>query len=1076
MEAHSPNWADAVATHRDFLPTERFLSCEVVAGRRSIGRDAWLVSSEIEAPPRGILGSGSDDGFAGEDEDEGAVLGRVIARVLARSSLRIEFGFLPEWAYENAGNNAQTAAADHAVLPADRFITQALINTRRGRWLRSAPPSTIPSEPCLGEGFTGVPSQIQTQAGRPLAGELTVGWIECPISDELNAFRVTGLPAGLSLNHRFASANRRRLVLSGTPSATLTPRSYPVTITAQPQSGGSLLRATTTIQVAEPPPRPETVWDGYRPEQATVGGDVALIPPVVIRGPARPVWSYRSATSDICDVQATSGSLTLRAEGECEVIATLAADLPRWASTEGTAIVRVGGVVLPCITWAGYDPASMTIGGSSPTLLRPRAADCRTNRALSLTYTFRLDNPSTDICQVSSSGSITALREGTCTIVATSASSGNYGSATSSPRSVTISAKMPPCLERVRYAAGSVRVNASLDSPEPSPLPSCLTSQMTYETTTSAICNVDPPTGRLTGSAKGTCRITIMSRETSTLRADSATRQITVSPKPPPEPCDLRYAGNVNVGDSTRANFSCPSGGTPAFRPDDTTICSVNPSNGDVTGRAQGTCSIVVNVAETGTTAATTVRAQLTVVPIPPPTCTTIGNREFSGSQSSVQIDLDRYCDNADSYRASSSNNNVATHSFSRRSQLTLRPGGSEGSSTIQVTATNRGGDTTISFTVSRRTERPVISISCSPSSPMVNQSVNCTYSLISGDEPTSFDWRGGASSGRSMRYTTSFSTPGRKTVSLTARNAGGPGSNSTVVDVQSSPNRAPICDDDPHDVDIDEDDEQRFRPRDYCSDPDGDEVTLRTSSSNSRVAIADSDRRGWKFVGQGHGTATITITATDPGGLSDSARVTVNVRGGPDCHDIPDTVLTTINAARQTIALSRYCRHPSGGSLTYSASTDNTRVARVSVSGSTLTISPGSTTGVANVSVSVSGSGLRTRNLSNWFEVIVNPGGTQPPPPPPPPQPPIPLRGYGLARCGTDTTRVYYFEYTARDHRQWSKHHLNMSWESAVSIWARSGLTWGESLIDLLSQSQCNEWTTGSPYTASTSFTPRSR
>ena len=782
MEAHSPNWADAVTTHRDFLPTERFLPCEVVASRRNIGRDDWLVSSEIEAPPRGILGSGSDDGFAGEDEDEGAVLGRVIARVLSRSSLRIEFGFLPEWAYENAGNNAQTAA-DHAVLPANRFITQALINTWRGRWLRSAPPSTIPSEPCRGEGFTGVPSQIQTQAGRPLASELTVGWIECPISDELNAFRVTGLPAGLSLNHRFASANRRRLVLSGTPSAALTPRSYPVTITARPQSGGSLLRATTTIQVAEPLPKPETEWDGYRTEQATVRGDVALTPPVVIRGPAQPVWSYRSATSDICDVQATSGSLTLKAEGECEVIATLAADLPRWASTEETAIVRVGGVVLPCITWAGYDPASMATGGSSPTLLRPRAADCRTNRALSLTYTFALDNPSSDVCQVdASTGRITALREGTCTIVTTSAPSGSYGSATSR-RSVTISQVPPPCLGRVRYAAGSVRVGASLDSPEPSPLPSCLTSQMTYETTTSAICNVNSRTGRLSGSAEGTCRITITSPKTSSLRESSATREVTVDRKPPPDPCSLSYAGNVDVGASARANFFCPSGGTPAFRTDDTTICSfINPTSGDVTGHAQGTCSIVVNVAETDTTAATTVRAQLTVQ-ISRPTCTTPDNREFSGSQSSVQIDLDRYCDNTDSYRASSSNNNVATHSLSG-SQLTLRPGGSEGSSTIQVTAINRGGSTTTSFTVSRRTARPVISINCSPPSPMVNQSVTCTYRLDSGDRPTSFDWRGGASSGSSMRYTTSFSTPGSKTISLTVSNAGGSDSGSTSVTV----------------------------------------------------------------------------------------------------------------------------------------------------------------------------------------------------------------------------------------------------------------------------------------------------
>ena len=1056
--------AGVLEDYGHLLPNSRWLNKATIEARALRNNQNWLRSDPPVVIPFSASGAGGDGLMAGDDTS--GVEGRIIVRYQPRSgALRIQFGFVPERAFRDNAGDVQAAINRGRVLPEQGFLHQRHLTGNRGIWFRSSviEISSTGNGGCPRElEITGVPREIEIARGNRVDPPIPIGTVDCPLSTQLSPISVTGLPSGLRWETRDAGAGITRIVITG--STSVSPRSYPVTIVVRGQDGDEAT-ARTTIQVGGPPPPPPTQWRGYDPSSTNVGGQVRLIQPDVIQGPSRPAWSYSSATTSICTVDAMRGTLTLIAEGECEVIATLAADLPRWAETRETATVSVTTSTV-CITWAGYNPASMTVGGSSPTLLRPSATDCRTNSPLSPRFTFALDNPSTDVCQVSSSGRITALREGTCTIVATSAPSGNYGSATSSPRSVTISAKMPPCLERVRYDAGSVRVNASLDSPEPSPLPSCLTSQMTYETTNSTICNVDSRTGRLTGSAEGTCRITITSPETSTLRADSATRQITVSSKIPPD-CNLSYAGNVNVNATARANFSCrPPGGMPTFRADDTTICSVN-SSGDVTGLAQGTCSIVVNVAETGTTAATTARAQLTVVSIP--TCTTIGNREFSGSQSSVQIDLDRYCRSADNYAATSSNRNVATHSLSG-SQLTLRPGGSEGSSTIQVTATNRGGSTTTSFTVTRRTERPVISISCSPSSPMVNESVTCTYRLISGNEPTSFDWRGGASSGSSMRYTTSFSTHGSKTISLTASNAGGSGSDSIMVTVPpppTPPNRSPICDDDPHDVDIDEGDERSFQLRDYCFDPDRDEVTPRTSSSNSRVAIADSDRRGWKFVGQGHGTATITITATDPGGLSDSARVTVNVRGGPDCYDIPDTVLTTINAARQTIALSRYCRHPSGGSLTYSASTDNTRVARVSVSGSTLTISPGSTTGVANVSVTVSGSGLRTRDLNTWFEIVVNPHEPKPTPPP---------SGYGLARCGDDNVKVYYFEYTARDHRQWSKHHLDMSWESAVSIWSRRGMTWGENLIDELSQSQCDEWTTGSRYTASTSFTPRSR
>lgn len=919
--------------------------------------------------------------------DDSTVTGYVIVRyVLWRgASLRIEFGFLPGWAY--TGNiGTLEAAVRHAVLPSQRYINRTTIAGGSTVWLFS-PAIDIPTERGGDTEISVSSSTVTVRKGENI-GTRRVGQVIGPVAaGEFGVVLASRLPVGLGIELGEAvrdsrGRETRALVLTGSVARTTAERTYDVTISVRTPSGQNIT-GQLAIDVEEGPDPPIVDWDGYKKSVIATGEHADPVEPVVIEGPRNPVWSYRPATAEICGVDPASGRVTGTTAGECEIVATLA---PKDGWGEATAIARVrvvdrsGDVV---ISWEGYEPSRMTVGGDSPLLLRPRATDRQTGRSIPLVYTYERDDASADVCTVSSlTGGITADEDGVCTVRAVSAPAGAYASA----------------------ASDWVRV--------------------------------------------------------------------VVSDKEPPVPCRLSYAGNVEVDDSATANFFCPDGGSRTFSADDTTVCSINRASGAVTGIAPGTCRIVVNVAETRTTAATTVTAQLTIVPVPSPECDTINNREFSGSQSRVQIDLDRYCDDVDGYHQdSSSNPNVATTSLSG-SLLTVSAGGSEGSSTIQVTATNRGGSTTRSFTVTRRTERPVISISCPPPSPMVNESVTCTYSLISGDPPTSFDWRGGASSGSSMRYTTSFSTQGSKTVSLTASNAGGSDSASTTVIVRPS-NRAPICDDDPHDVDIDKGDERRFQPRNYCFDPDGDEVTLQTSSSNSRVAIADSDRRGWKFVGQGHGTATITITATDPGGLSDSARVTVNVRGGPDCHDIPDTVLTTINAARQAIDLSRYCRHPSGGSLTYSASTDNTGVARASVSGSTLTISPGSTTGVANVSVSVSGSGLRTRNLNNWFEVIVNRRVEV--------EPPIPPSGYGLAYCDAGRSRasgepLYYFEYTARDYRQWTKHHLNMRWEEAAAIWARIGVTLSDSIIDSLSQSQCDQWTTGTRYTASTSFTPRRR
>ena len=113
----------------------------------------------------------------------------------------------------------------------------------------------------------------------------------------------------------------------------------------------------------------------------------------------------------------------------------------------------------------------------------------------------------------------------------------------------------------------------------------------------------------------------------------------------------------------------------------------------------------------------------------------------------------------------------------------------SAGSKTISLTVTNSAGSDTDSTTVSVVVvQAPVIySVDCSPESPTVGESVTCTATL-SGDAPDTYYWIGGASSGSSAEYRTSFSSAGSKTVALEVTNVTGSSLGVTTLTVLPSP------------------------------------------------------------------------------------------------------------------------------------------------------------------------------------------------------------------------------------------------------------------------------------------------
>lgn len=1071
-------WTEAMRTYAHLLPTGRYLAKSVLARREEDDNRRWLRSTLISLPinPPAKDAAASDADFATEEESGSDDLtGRVIVRYSPDSAgrLRVEFGFLPSWAFSDGANTQQAAERWGGLLfTRARYISAQMLVNLRDVWLRSSV-VTVPLEAPLSETTEidiTAPNLEYDQIESVEAAR--IGTVRGPLTDQLEPITVTGAPRGLTVLATDAGESLKRLVLSGTVAADAPARSYTVRIIARPPDGDPV-SASLTIRIRPGDREQELSWAGYSPNTERIGGRVTLRPPRVVEGPQAPRWTYVSDTARICTVDESTGALTLLERGQCQITATSAA-ADGYRESAVRAEVTVTDSLIPVISWDGYEPARATVGETPPRLLRPSATV--DGRAVLVDYTFQVgeDSERDGICDVNMrSGALEALAAGTCFVIAKSTKTDDYAAGESRPVRVTIIKDAQdsdlrwdgydaenfgvgsnplrplapqPLLREARgnltftydatprsvcsvdpstgelmphrggicdvtlrsaetdeFLAGEVTVSVRVGQGPQEPdlfwfdypsgsavaggnsiMPSRPGSRdrvgpLTYRSETPGICSIDSRTGRLTGRQNGTCRATVISARTSELLEDSETISVPISDQEPPNPCTLSYSSDVNVGEQVAPRIDCGDGdGRARYETETPRICDVNRNSGDVTGLARGQCRITATVPETSRYSGATARATLSVAEDGPPECDAIGDiGPLDSGQSARSIRLGNYCRDPEnerlSYTATSSNSDTATVRLSGDSLTVMAARDGDGTATITVTATdpagqrgqtsfrvtvegnrspaassipsetlNEGETTTVNLwsyfsdpdndrltydvrssnasvatasessevlTITARStgaatititandgnggsvpgtiavtvrgvEAPVInSISCSPSSPQVDESVACSASL-SGGTPDTYSWSGGASSGSGSRYTTRFSTSGDKTISLTVSNRGG----------------------------------------------------------------------------------------------SDSASTSVTVPPGMASCGIIRDILTTTGAPSQMIDLNSYCTHPGGGRLTYSnASSDNTSVAGVDLSGSTITVSPGSTAGVANISVRVGGSGLDDRTVNNWFEVIVN-------------------------------------------------------------------------------------------------------
>ena len=308
-------------------------------------------------------------------------------------------------------------------------------------------------------------------------------------------------------------------------------------------------------------------------------------------------------------------------------------------------------------------------------------------------------------------------------------------------------------------------------------------------------------------------------------------------------------------------------------------------------------------------------------------------------------------------YVATSSNPAVATASISGTS-ITIRAV-APGNASVTITATDVGGlqgQQSFQVTVPNRPPHPTGTI------PSMTVTVGKTGTLdASGffSEPDGEALSYGAQSSDPAVATVSVAgstvtvtavAKGATMVTVTATDPGGLSATQTFQALV--PNRSPVPVGTIPDETVGAGSSVNVNLTPYFEDPDGDPLSYTAMSSNTGVVAASVTGSTLTVAGAAKGTVTVTVTAMDTEGLeaTQTFRTTVPNRPPSPTDAIPDHTIRVGETV--TIDLSNHFDDPDGDALTYAATTTNSGMVRMSVSGSNVAITAVAK-GTANVTVS---------------------------------------------------------------------------------------------------------------------------
>ncbi|MEY2939612.1 MAG: hypothetical protein RIS58_599, partial [Actinomycetota bacterium] len=292
-----------------------------------------------------------------------------------------------------------------------------------------------------------------------------------------------------------------------------------------------------------------------------------------------------------CSISGSTLTASASNTGTCTIRADDAGNETYSASTSTSISITVTSLTTRTLTIdaASYSgtPYAFDVG-TKPTITSTASAGVGTKSYSSST---------TSVCTIdSSSGLITFVDAGTCTITASISESSPHASATSAAVDIVITA-----LSRTLTLSGDSGPYTLADSPPTmSASASAGAGTKSYSSSTTSVCTVNSSSGVVAFVDAGTCTISSsITANAGYSSASSSSRSFTITATPRTLTIDPGSYNASYSGDATPPTISStPSagGGTKSYSSSTTSVCTINSSTGAVTIVDAGTCTITASI------------------------------------------------------------------------------------------------------------------------------------------------------------------------------------------------------------------------------------------------------------------------------------------------------------------------------------------------------------------------------------------------------------------------------------------------------------------------------------------------
>jgi hypothetical protein len=346
--------------------------------------------------------------------------------------------------------------------------------------------------------------------------------------------------------------------------------------------------------------------------------------------------SFSSSTTGVCTVNASSGLVAFVSAGDCTIGSSITAGGIYNSATASTVTFPLTAVSRTlAINGGSYVAGGYALNATPPTILS--TANLGDNDG-----TKSYSSSTTGVCTINSStGVVTFVAGGDCTIGSSITAGGIYNSATATTVTFPLTlVTRTLTIDSGSYASGGYALNATPPTIASTANLGNTTGTKSYSSSTTGVCTINSSTGVVTFVAAGTCTIgasitasgiyNSATASTISFTLTAVSRTLTID--------STSYAAGGYQTDATPPTITSTANlgnttGTKSYSSSTTGVCTINSSTGVVTFVAAGTCTIGASITASGiynSATATTVSFPLTAPPAPtttttaPPTTTTV--------------------------------------------------------------------------------------------------------------------------------------------------------------------------------------------------------------------------------------------------------------------------------------------------------------------------------------------------------------------------------------------------------------------------------------------------------------------